>query len=240
MVERYPPITLPATALRLTAGIVAGLVVLQIAVRFAAIVVDMSIDLALIHAEAGLIDEDTSATILGRMRWFGHLREFRRGLGPMLALAWWAWLITGNRFARALGLAPTDGPWGIVGWWFVPIANFLLPLRPLIELWQVSERPEPITWREVPVPWLLRGWWLLLWLGVLLRAIVFARILEHADLLSGQIDSLNELLHQLRELVRADAAQQCVALLTAAAALVIVHRITIGLRAGAAAHELPQ
>lgn len=193
----------------------------------------MSIDLALIHAEAGLIDEDTSATISARMRWFGLVRELRRGVQPMLPLAWWAWLITANRFVRALGLEPTDGPWGIVGWWFVPFANLLLPLRPIVELWQVSERPEPIVWREVPVPWPLRAWWVLLWLSVLLRVFVFSRIVEHAELLLGQIDSPLELLHQLRELARADAAQHCVAMLTAALALVIVHRITTGLRAGA-------
>lgn len=56
---------------------------------------------------------------------------------------------------------------GVIGWWFVPIANIFLPYQVMKEMWQsnhhgVNEQPE---WRDPTVSSLLGWWWGLFLVG---------------------------------------------------------------------------
>src|SRR5207244_743335 len=67
-----------------------------------------------------------------------------------------------NRNARALG-APgmTYSPASSVVWFFVPLANLLVPYHVLEEIWQASSPSTGAHWREAPGPPLVTTWWAL-------------------------------------------------------------------------------
>lgn len=67
----------------------------------------------------------------------------------------WVYRVSRNAHAMASGLSVRP-PWA-VGWFFVPLANLLMPFRGVREAWQASTQPE--AWRNVAVPGLLRLWW---------------------------------------------------------------------------------
>ena len=49
-----------------------------------------------------------------------------------------------------------------VGWWFIPIANFVQPYRIMSELWRRSDPCHGDRWQTSGAPTLLVGWWLAL------------------------------------------------------------------------------
>lgn len=67
------------------------------------------------------------------------------------------WIYRVSRNAHALAHDMTVSPPWAIGWYFVPLANLLMPFRALREIWQVST--QPLAWRSVETPGLLRWWW---------------------------------------------------------------------------------
>lgn len=65
--------------------------------------------------------------------------------------------ITGLRFSMA----------GVIGWWFVPIANIFLPYQVMKEMWQSNYHGanEQSEWRNSTVSGLLGWWWGLFLVG---------------------------------------------------------------------------
>lgn len=65
--------------------------------------------------------------------------------------------ITGLRFSMA----------GVIGWWFVPIANIFLPYQVMKEMWQSNYHGanEQSEWRDSTVSGLLGWWWGLFLVG---------------------------------------------------------------------------
>lgn len=80
--------------------------------------------------------------------------------GGALALRW---LYVASRNARALGAADMMvSPGWAVGWYFVPLANLVMPLVTIRELWRASANPRD--WQAVPAPAWTILWWLF-WLA---------------------------------------------------------------------------
>jgi hypothetical protein len=52
----------------------------------------------------------------------------------------------------------------MIGWFFIPIANFFRPYQAVKETWQASDPRGGDAWRTVTAPALLPLWWAL-WLG---------------------------------------------------------------------------
>jgi hypothetical protein len=72
----------------------------------------------------------------------------------------WMWRLAKNN--EALGRPGTLGPGWAIGAWFIPVANLVIPIIHLQQLWQGSEptlgRDDP-GWRNQPRSGLLWAWW---------------------------------------------------------------------------------
>lgn len=73
-----------------------------------------------------------------------------------------AWTKRANQNARAfgaLGMRWAAG-WGLGGW-FIPYANYVIPLMVLSETWKASAATpyDPWSWRQAPFPRRLGWWW---------------------------------------------------------------------------------
>lgn len=104
-------------------------------------------------------------------------------VGGFLALKW-IYRVSRNAHALAAGLTVRP-PWA-VGWFFIPLANLLMPFRGLRQAWQASVSPE--AWRTVAVPGLLRLWWAI-WLVTTMLENVSWRLELRADTISDVIAS---------------------------------------------------
>jgi Domain of unknown function (DUF4328) len=92
-----------------------------------------------------------------RQRLFGAL-ELALGLAAGIAL--WVWLYRANRNARALGAeGMTYSPAWSVGWFFVPLANLVMPYVVFRELWKASTPGAGPRWRQAPVSVVLGLWY---------------------------------------------------------------------------------
>jgi hypothetical protein len=92
-----------------------------------------------------------------RQRLLGAL-ELTLGVAAGIALL--VWVHRANRNAHALGsegMAYSPG-WS-VGWFFVPLANLVMPYRVLREIWKASTPGAGMHWRQVPVSPILGAWW---------------------------------------------------------------------------------
>ncbi len=80
------------------------------------------------------------------------------------AVVWIVWQHHAHKNLPALGVTgmrfTTDM---VVLWWIIPVANFVMPLLTMTELWKASD-PEARTsdWRSKPTPGLLITWWVAL------------------------------------------------------------------------------
>ena len=71
-----------------------------------------------------------------------------------------AWTYHANLGARRLGAADMSfTPWGVVGFYCVPVLWFWMPLQATREIWRASSNPS--RWRSEPVSPLLNLWWAL-------------------------------------------------------------------------------
>jgi hypothetical protein len=213
---------------------------LQIALRLLGVAASISLDMLTIEVQADLIDEHSADAILQRLAWLIRLTSLRSLSWLLLAPGWWTWTALCNQLVRAYGLEPSRRPIGTVLWWFVPLANLVVPVRVIAELWQASQRPEPIVWRQIPVSRMVPAWWASFWLLLGLRAFVLVRVFaqgrrfvgfddlepEHAEKL------IRETMQTTRELLRAEILQQATGIAACVLAIVLVVQISKGLRRG--------
>jgi hypothetical protein len=92
------------------------------------------------------------------------------------------WLSRGlARVRRAGAIDLSVGPWGAVLWWFVPIANLVMPAKAFAELRKAALRPAD--WQAVDGSPIIAVWWTF-WLisGVATAAFFRAMISDDPDL----------------------------------------------------------
>ena len=123
-----------------------------------------------------------------------------------------AWTWRANVAVRRLGARGLRfSPGWAVGWYFVPLANLLLPWRALQEIWRASAQPRD--WQAQPAPgWL--GWW---WFYLLVAGAAGAAAVL---LPMGEVEML-ELFAASAAMLLSDAA----GLVSAAILFVIVGRV---------------
>ncbi len=91
--------------------------------------------------------------------------------GGVLALRW---LYLANANARALGADDMMGsPGWAVGWFFVPLANLVMPYMTVRDMWKASARPKD--WQAAPAPAAIGLWWAC-WLAAGISGIVAFRL----------------------------------------------------------------
>lgn len=78
----------------------------------------------------------------------------------ILTFVWLYRAVERVRKAGAQGLSV--GPWGAVGWWFVPLANLFMPVRIVAELRKAAI--DPRDWQAVTGSILIALWWTC-WIG---------------------------------------------------------------------------
>lgn len=100
------------------------------------------------------------------------------GISLAQAFVTGTWLMRASRNVRGRGVAGMSwAPGWALGSWFIPYANFVIPLLVCRELWRAST-PGAATdpaWRNRPIPaWV--GWWWGLWVGspILGMGVVYA------------------------------------------------------------------
>jgi hypothetical protein len=76
-------------------------------------------------------------------------------------LAWFLWQHRAHANLRALGAEGLKySPGWAVGWWFVPLANVVMPFVTMRELWKASDPGAAgVSWKLLPTPRLLVMWW---------------------------------------------------------------------------------
>jgi hypothetical protein len=93
----------------------------------------------------------------------------------------WIYRVSLNAHSLVKGLTITPG-WAI-GWYFVPIALLFKPFQALKEAWQASANP--LAWRSVDTPGVLRWWW-----GLWLLSSVLSNISLRLGLEAKSVDML--------------------------------------------------
>ncbi|WIG54473.1 MAG: hypothetical protein OJF61_000259 [Rhodanobacteraceae bacterium] len=74
------------------------------------------------------------------------------------------WMYESFKILQTIKTRPLDiTPGWAVGWWFVPIANFVMPCRAMLELWIGSDSSEDWIRTGFTIP--VRIWWTLWLLG---------------------------------------------------------------------------
>src|SRR5262245_35859116 len=70
------------------------------------------------------------------------------------------WVYRTNRNARALGAeGMTYSPGWSVGWFFVPLANLVMPFLVVREIWKASSVCSGANWRQASVSPVFSAWW---------------------------------------------------------------------------------
>jgi hypothetical protein len=77
------------------------------------------------------------------------------------AIAWLLWQFRVHSNLRPLGASDLKySPGWAVAWWFIPIANIVLPYLTMRELWKASDPDAGSSeWRARPTTWVLGLWW---------------------------------------------------------------------------------
>ena len=90
-------------------------------------------------------------------------------LYALTAMLFLLWVYRAHRNLPRMGANdPTYSPGWAVGWWFVPIANYWMPLLVMSEIWRGSDpayTDSSRSWRSAPVAPQLGIWWALWALG---------------------------------------------------------------------------
>jgi hypothetical protein len=109
----------------------------------------------------------------------GTLAAFPTGLvGLATAIIFCCWVHAVNRNLDVFGIhGRTYTPGWAVGWFFVPVVNFFMPLQAMRELWKASDpntpSPDPQIWRRNPVTVWMTLWWVL-WLASMVLGVIGA------------------------------------------------------------------
>jgi hypothetical protein len=86
-------------------------------------------------------------------------------IGTAVVFIWWTRRATCN--VHAFNVAnPEFTPGWAVGWWFIPFANLVQPLRVINQAWRASDpeavsSPDRTAWKRVGVTPLVLVWWLM-------------------------------------------------------------------------------
>jgi hypothetical protein len=95
---------------------------------------------------------------------------------------WLFWQYRAHSNLRALGatdLRYTPG-WA-VGWWFIPLANIVMPYLTTRELWKASDpNAGAVDWKRSRTTWLLPIWWGT-WLATQIPAQIASVVAEESD-----------------------------------------------------------
>lgn len=67
------------------------------------------------------------------------------------------WFYQAMRNARALSAGLETTPGWAVGWFFVPFVSLFRPFKTIEEIWKSAQ--QPLAWRKVETPIVLRVWW---------------------------------------------------------------------------------
>jgi heme/copper-type cytochrome/quinol oxidase subunit 2 len=82
------------------------------------------------------------------------------------------WMFRAAKNHEALGRTNTRlGPGWAIGSWFIPVANLVMPVLIVQDLWRGGDASRPrgdAHWRDAPGGWLV-GWWWAAWLVSLVR-----------------------------------------------------------------------
>ena len=122
-------------------------------------------------------------------------------IGLPLLIVMMIWLYRINKNTHALTPKAMEfSPGWAVGWWFIPFASLVQPLRIVAELYNANRNPE--NWR-MNIPALLGLWWALMIAGILLGTGVTIARLSHNNIPQAvsAIILLNLALHQLLALM---------------------------------------
>jgi len=112
------------------------------------------------------------------------------------AIAFLAWLSRAIDNVPRMGAGqPRIGPRWSIGWWFIPLANFVMPYRAVRDLDRRMRLPSG--GRGAPV-----GWWWALWLGALIFG-TFANLIPTEDVATATIFFQLSALADLVQLVAA-------------------------------------
>jgi hypothetical protein len=90
----------------------------------------------------------------------------------VIAVLFIVWMFRAAKNHEALGRSNTRfGPGWAIGGWFVPVANLVLPVLIVQDLWRGGDASRPrddAAWRNVRGSWLVGCWWAA-WVASLLR-----------------------------------------------------------------------
>lgn len=167
----------PVTALRTTLLVLFGLAAVGVlADAYGVLRVGLALD-----------DRELSeAQLQSELSWYEEYSVMIAGLGLWLrvatAVVWFVWLVRCNRNLRSLGFEHLEfGPAAVVWWWFVPLANLLLPFQIVRELWQgshaVSQGQISLFGSTSTV--IVAVWWLSFLLGRLASILVSGMMWSH-------------------------------------------------------------
>jgi hypothetical protein len=67
------------------------------------------------------------------------------------------WINRANKNCRGFTSGMEFSPGWAVGWYFIPFANLIKPFQAMSEIWRVSHNP--MNWKTMEPPALLRWWW---------------------------------------------------------------------------------
>jgi hypothetical protein len=106
------------------------------------------------------------------------------------AVMWLVWQFRAHTNLTALGSSNLRfRPGWVVGWWFIPIANFAIPYLTMRELWKASDPASgAIDWRTQKTTPLLWLWWAG-WLGGVVLGSISFTITANANVVDGLITS---------------------------------------------------
>ena len=130
-------------------------------------------------------DRDAATAIFGGMKVLQYLAV----MGIAGVFIWWVRRATCN--VRALGAEkPEFSPGWSVGWWFIPFANWVQPVRVISQAWRASDPTLPADetpgWRKAKLSPLVPIWWLGWLIGNNAWSIAFSSIDENSMTISEQ------------------------------------------------------
>jgi hypothetical protein len=141
-------------SLWIVAGLIASAVTSVFTIAFRASYIN-----TVSNVRAGLPVSDGEVSMgLDRIRAIGGISAL---IIAVTAILWVIWQFRGQKNVRALGAANLRfAPGWVVGWWFIPVANYAMPYLTMRELYKASD-PDAgaVEWAAMATPLLLPLWW---------------------------------------------------------------------------------
>jgi hypothetical protein len=115
-----------------------------------------------------LVTDDAAALLVEAL-----LNAVPVGVALLTGVLFLCWIHAATRSARSLAPGLRYTPRAAVLWWFVPLANTVVPYRAMADLWKVSHAASIERWKRGDTS-VVMPWWWGLWLGT----IVMERIVD--------------------------------------------------------------